>query len=101
MYQGKCIGRLLAFLYNIVGVRNADHLIFHGDYKAFNLNGDELTADNIKGIYRWRTLDGMADVPQFMFFNDYEHWNAESERKIKEAVHDEQVRLGVSELKEI
>lgn len=89
MYKGQCVGRLLDFLYEIVGVRNSDNLIFWGGYHSINCNGIELNSENIVAVYRWRDLDGMDDVPQFIFFNDYEHWNEESERKIKYVIEKE------------
>jgi len=100
MYKGRCIGRLVNFLTDIIGVRDAYNVTFWGGYNAINLNCNDLTSKNIIAIYKWCVIDGMADVPHFIFFNDYEYWNAESEKKIKQTVHDEQVRLGVSELKE-
>ncbi|KKL60016.1 hypothetical protein LCGC14_2209600 [marine sediment metagenome] len=86
MYKGQCIGRLLDFLYEIVGVRLSDHLIFWGGYHSINRNGEELNSKNIVAVYRWREMNGVKDVPQFIFFNDYEHFNSNSEEIIKRKI---------------
>lgn len=101
MYKGQCIGRLLDFLYEIVGVYQSDNLIFWGGYHSINRNGKELNLENIVAIYRWREMDGIKDVPQFIFFNDYENFNIDCETKIKEVIKLQNMMQEIKNRKEI
>jgi len=68
-YGGQCIGRVMAFLYEIN--TQSDHWQYGG--------GEILRGKEVIGTYKWK---GITDIPEFNFTHpDYTWMNEEYERK--------------------
>lgn len=71
-YKGRCIGRLMRFLYDYC-IKSAE-CIFHGENEdpMITLYGEPFAN------YIW---DGDSDIPTFTFLGEYEYLNKVQERK--------------------
>lgn len=69
-YRGRCIGRVIHFLYHYAGMDVAEHATIDGDRVEYR--GKPFAT------YKWSDTIGLCDVPEFTFVNDPEGRLAEA-----------------------